>query len=310
MEPLRYAEVMSHNHSHETEYVSDRSLLGAVLINSGLSVFEFIAGAVSGSTALMADALHNTNDAASLLIAYVARRISKKGADKRFTFGYRRAELIGALIQLTALILVGLFLVVEAMKRFVNPEPLMADWMMIAAGVALVVDVATALLLWAMSKGSLNVRAAFLHNLTDAGASLAVLAGGAAVWRFGWSWVDPALTLGIAGYILWMSVGMLKRSATILMETAPPDLDSQALIRAIEALNGVRDLHHLHVWELDEHHVALEAHVVVDRLSGDQGDLRSEIKRLLHERFGIGHSTLEFEHPDDTCPIPGQAESF
>ena len=194
------------------------------------------------------------------------------------------------------------------MKRFVNPEPLMADWMMIAAGVALVVDVATALLLWAMSKGSLNVRAAFLHNLTDAGASLAVLAGGAAVWRFGWSWVDPALTLAIAGYILWMSVGMLKRTAGILMETAPPDLDSQALIRAIEALNGVRDLHHLHVWELDEQHVALEAHVVTNVPVDARMELRNTIKQLLHDRFHIGHSTLEFERPADACPKPVQPE--
>jgi len=299
---------MSHDHSHQTGDVSDRSLLGAVLINSGLSVFEFIAGAVSGSTALMADALHNTNDAASLLIAYVARRISKKEADDRFTFGYRRAELIGALIQLTALILVGLFLVVEAVKRFANPEPLMANWMMIAAGVALGVDVATAILLWAMSKGSLNVRAAFLHNLTDAGASLAVLAGGAAVWRFGWSWVDPALTLGIAGYILWMSVGMLKRTAAILMETAPPDLDSAELIRAVEALDGVQNLHHLHVWELDEQHVALEAHVVTNVPVDARMELRNTIKQLLHDRFHIGHSTLEFERPADACPKPVQPE--
>ena len=155
-----------HNHSHGTENVSDGVLLWTVIVNLGLSVFEFVAGAISGSVALMADALHNTNDAAALLIAYIARKISRKGADGQYTFGYRRAELIGAMIQLTALILVGLYLVYEAVRRFFDPEPLLGGWIMAAAGVALVVDVITAWLLWSMSKGSLNVKAAFLHNLT------------------------------------------------------------------------------------------------------------------------------------------------
>jgi cobalt-zinc-cadmium efflux system protein len=177
-------------------------LLWTVIDNLGLSVFEFVAGAVSGSVALMADALHNTNDAAALLIAYIARKISRKRADARYTFGYGRAELIGALIQLTALILVGLYLVLEAVRRLVDPQPLLGGWIMAAAGVALVVDVATAWLLWSMSKGSLNVKAAFMHNLTDAGASVAVLMGGAAIYWLDWTWVDPILTLIIAGYIL------------------------------------------------------------------------------------------------------------
>ena len=177
----------SHGHSHgdETKAVSDTGLLWAIVVNLGLSVFEFIAGAISGSVALMADALHNTNDAAALLVAFIARKIGRKGADRNFTFGYRRAELIGAMIQLTALIVVGLYLVYEAIRRFITPEPLSGGWIMAAAGVALVVDVVTAWLLWSMSKGNMNVKAAFLHNLTDAGASLAVLIGGAAIYWLG-----------------------------------------------------------------------------------------------------------------------------
>lgn len=148
---------MPHNHTHSrsTEKIGDGVLLWTVIVNLGLSVFEFIAGIISGSVALMADALHNTNDAAALLIAYVARKISRKGADERFTFGYRRAELIGAMIQLTALILVGLYLVVEAAKRFMDPRPLLGLWIMGASVLALVVDIATAWLLRAMSKDTL-----------------------------------------------------------------------------------------------------------------------------------------------------------
>jgi cobalt-zinc-cadmium efflux system protein len=288
-----------HDHSHGVEGVSDGVLLWSVIINVGLSVFEFIAGAISGSVALMADALHNTNDAAALLIAYAARRISRKGADKKYTFGYRRAELIGAMIQLTALILVGLYLICEAVRRFFVPEPLLGGWIMAAAGVALIVDVVTAWLLWAMSKGSLNVRAAFLHNLTDAGASVAVLLGGAAILWFDWTWVDPVLTLIIAGYILYMSLGLLRKTAHILMEGTPPGLSVDEVKSVIEEMEGVDNVHHLHVWELDENHIALEAHVRTGGARQSYSRLRKQIKDLLKNRFAISHSTLELEDSAD-----------
>ena len=154
-----------------------------------------------------------------------------------------------------------------------------------------------------MSKGSLNVKAAFLHNLTDAGASVAVLAGGAMVFWLDWTSVDPLLTLGIAGYILWMSYGMLKRTASILMEGTPDDLDLGELLAATEDIEGVVNLHHLHVWELDEHHRALEAHVIVtgSRTMDDLEQLKTEIKRVLNSRFGIAHSTLEMESENSDC---------
>ncbi|MGE9291527.1 MAG: cation diffusion facilitator family transporter, partial [Puniceicoccales bacterium] len=204
-----------HHHDHGTSEVNDRTLFWAIVLNLGLSVFEFLAGVFAGSVALMADALHNTNDAAALVVAYVARKIGRKKADEQYTFGYRRAELIGAIIQLTALIVVGLYLVGEAIGKFFEPESIKGGWVMIASSVAIVVDVGTAWLLWALSKGSLNLKAAFLHNITDAAASVAVLLGGAAIFWLGWDWVDPFLTLIIAGYILYMSFGMLKRTAKI-----------------------------------------------------------------------------------------------
>ncbi len=286
-----------HNHSHGTDDIPDRTLLWTVLVNLGLSVFEFIAGAIAGSVALMADALHNTNDAGALLIAYVARKISRKGADHRFTFGYRRAELIGAMIQLTALIVVGLYLLVEAVKRFYAPEPLLGDWMMIAAGVALLVDIVTAWLLWSMSKGNLNVRAAFLHNLTDAAASVAVLLGGAAVYWLDWYWIDPLLTLLIAGYILYMSIVMLRQTASILMEGAPTDFHVDDLKRDIETIEAVLDMHHIHVWELDEHRRALEAHIVISHAvpMSEMETIKAAVRQRLHDQFDIAHSTLEME---------------
>ena len=288
-----------HSHSHGTKEISDKVLLWAVILNVGLSVFEFIGGAIAGSVALMADALHNTNDAAALLIAYIARKISRKSADRHYTFGYRRAELIGAMIQLTALIVVGLFLLYEAGRRFFEPQPIQGGWVMAASGVALVVDIATAWLLWAMAKGSMNAKAAFLHNLTDAGASVAVLLGGAAIYWLDWTWVDPSLTLLIAGYILYMSFGLIRKTSRILMEGTPKDLDLDKLKAAVMEIDGVRGLHHLHVWELDEDHRAMEAHIELESDDSDRRRIRGEIASALKKRFHIAHSTLELETPSD-----------
>ena len=296
-----------HHHDHGTSEVNDRTLFWAIVLNLGLSVFEFLAGLFAGSVALMADALHNTNDAAALIVAYVARKIGRKGADERYTFGYRRAELIGAVIQLTALIVVGIYLVSEAIEKFFDPEPIKGGWVMIASSVAIVVDVGTAWLLWALSKGSLNLKAAFLHNLTDAAASVAVLLGGAAIFWLGWEWVDPCLTLIIAGYILYMSFGLLKQTAKILMEGTPDDLDLNQLTTAVCAVKGVEGLHHLHAWELDETHRALEAHITIpeETTAEERHQIRSSIKKVLADDFSIEHSTLELETSNHGCGDEG-----
>jgi cobalt-zinc-cadmium efflux system protein len=287
----------SHSHNHAPSDVSDKVLLWSVIINFGLSGFEFGAGLIAGSVALMADALHNTNDAAALLIAYIARKVSRKSANAQFTFGYKRAELIGALIQLTALILVGLYLIYESIDRFWHPQPLRGNWIMMAAGIALVVDLVTVWLLWAMSKGSLNVKAAFLHNLSDAGASLVVLLGGGAILLWDVPWLDPLMSLLIAGVILKMSWGMMKETVSILMESAPPGIDTKELKEKLESVAGVKELHHIHVWRLDEHHAAFESHVLVDGKESlpEMEPIKRRLKAILVETYDIQHSTLEFE---------------
>ena len=292
-------------HSHgltrsaETAGVSDARLLWLFVLNQILTVGQVVGGIFSGSLALLSDAAHNFNDANALLIAYIARRISRREADQRYTFGYRRAELIGAVINLTSLALIGVYLVYEAVMRMFNPAPVLGWVMGGVALLALVVDVVTALLLWAMAKGSLNVRAAFIHNLTDALGSLAVLIGaGLVLWR-GWTWIDPVLTLMISAYVLWQAATMLPQAIHILMEGAPPiDLDELAL--AVCAIDGVEDMHHLHVWQLDEQHIALQAHVVIGDAMQAEGReaLRAQVKRVLSERYGIGHSTIELEAAD------------
>lgn len=284
--------------SGEFQGVSDNRLLWSVVLNHLLTVGQVVGGVISGSVALLSDAAHNFNDANALLIAYIARRISRRDANERYTFGYRRAELIGAVINLTLLGVIGLYLIYEGIKRFIEPVEIIGWIMAAAAGLALVVDVATALLLWAMSRGSLNVRTAFIHNIVDALGSLAVLIGAAAIIWLDWEWVDPALTLLIAGYVLWQVVTMLPQATRVLMEGAPTGFDLDDLVRRVQSLDGVEGLHHLHVWELDEQHRALEAHVVIERDHADELEaIKERIKKLLSEEFQIPHSTLEFEFP-------------
>ncbi|MBC2606587.1 cation diffusion facilitator family transporter [Pelagicoccus albus] len=294
---------MSHSHDHsQSKGLKKRPLLWSVAINLLLSVFQFIAGFISNSSALLADALHNTNDAAALVVAFGSRKISGKQANARFTFGYRRAELIGAIIQLTALIIIGLFLVYHAVQRFNSPAPIDSHWMILGSTIAILIDLTTGALLWATSKGSLNMRAVMLHNLSDAGSSIAVLAGGIALYFFGWSWIDPVLTLMIAGGIILTSYKLLMQTSRILMEATPEGVDLSSLKQEAENLTGVKDLHHVHVWEVDEDHRALEAHVVIhDEIAHRQSVIKSRLKDLFENRFEISHSTLEFERSSEAC---------
>ena len=302
----------SENHNHtghshgltragETQGVSDARLLWAVVLNQLLTVGQVVAGVVSGSVALLSDAAHNFNDANALLIAYIARRISRKQASELYTFGYRRAELIGAVINLTLLGAIGLYLIYEGVNRFLQPEEIIGWLMAAAAGLALIVDVATALLLWAMSRGSLNVKAAFVHNLVDAFGSVAVLIGAAAIIWLDWTWVDPALTLLISGYVLWQVATMLPQAVRVLMEGAPAGFDLDDLVRRLQSVDGVEGIHHLHVWQLDEQHRALEAHVVIARDRAKELEtIKRRVKQCLSDEYQIAHSTLEFEYPGES----------
>lgn len=293
---------MTHQHSHDhgVANLSDGRLLWSFAINQLLTVGQVIAGIFSGSTALLSDAAHNFNDANALLIAYIARRVSRKNASSKYTFGYRRAELIGAVINLTLLAVIGLYLLYEGVMRLFEPVEIIGWLMAAAAGLAIVVDTGTALLLWSMSKGSLNVRAAFVHNLVDALGSLAVLIAAGFIIYLDWNWVDPALTLLIATYVLWQVVKMLPDAIRILMQGTPPDLNLQDLASQIESIEAVTGVHHLHVWELDEEHRALEAHIEVEPGRYDSWrEIKENVKKLLAAEYNITHATLEPEFDDE-----------
>ena len=286
---------MSGHHQHAPE--SDRGLLGAVFINILLTLAQVIGGIISGSLSLIADALHNLSDAASLGIALFARTIGRKPADKTKSFGYQRAEVIAALINLTLLITVSLYLIYEAVWRIVEPQVVTGLIIVVVAGVAFVVDMVTALITFRMSKNSLNMKAAFLHNLADALTSIGVIIAGALILLYQWYWVDTLLTFLIAGFVLWQGIIMLPKTIHLLMEGTPENLSSDEIKASLEEAKDVEDVHHIHIWNLDEHRIALEAHVVVATNKLQEVEvIKRKLKEVLKDRFKITHSTLEFEY--------------
>ena len=286
---------MSGHHQHAPE--SDRGLLGAVFINILLTLAQVIGGIISGSLSLIADALHNLSDAASLGIALFARTIGRKPADKTKSFGYQRAEVIAALINLTLLITVSLYLIYEAVWRILEPQIVTGLIVVVVAGVAFVVDMVTALITFRMSKNSLNMKAAFLHNLADALTSIGVIIAGALILLYQWYWVDTLLTFLIAGFVLWQGIIMLPKTIHLLMEGTPENLSSDEIKASLEEAKDVEDVHHIHIWNLDEHRIALEAHVVVATNELQEVEvIKRKLKEILKDRFKITHSTLEFEY--------------
>ncbi|WMS45194.1 cation diffusion facilitator family transporter (plasmid) [Acuticoccus sp. MNP-M23] len=288
-----------HGHAHFDAKSGDRRVSIAIWANALLTVAQIAGGIVSGSLALVADALHNFSDMASLVIAFAARKIARRPADETMTFGYGRIEIVAALINYTTLILIGFYLIYEGVMRLLDP-PEVAGWtVVILGGVALVIDTLTAVLTYSMQKGSVNIRALFLHNLSDALASVGVVAGGVLILLYDMRWVDPAVTLGIAGYILYLSFAEIGGPIRTLMLGSPPEIDNGAVVDAIRRIDGVAGLHHVHLWQMEEHAAALDCHVVLDEDGWRRIEaVKADIKAMLQERFAIAHSTLEFEHAD------------
>lgn len=297
---------MGHSHSHQIDPdAGDRRIFLAVIVNLGLTVVQVIGGVFSGSLALIADALHNFSDAISLIIAYFARRIARRPADADMTFGYRRAEVVAAMVNYTTLIVIGLYLAFEAVMRFFQPQGVDGWPVVIIAVVALVIDLVTAAMTYTMSKTSINIRAAFLHNVADALGSVAVIFAGTLIVLYDWTLIDPLVTLMISGYILWHAFKEIGGVIRILMLARPDGIDSDAVLTVIRAVDGITDVHHAHLWMMDEHAAALDAHLVVDAGRWADADaIKAEVKACLTAQFDIIHSTLELECARHPCPSP------
>ncbi len=296
---------MPHDHHHHPHHpglpeTGDRRVLWAVVVNIVLTLVQIVAGVVSGSLAMIADAIHNLSDALSLVIAFAARRIARRPADADMTFGYGRAEVVAALVNYTTLIVIALYLAAEGVQRLFNPIEVEGWIVVVVASIAFVVDAVTALLIMRLSRDSVNMRAAFLHNMADALGSIAVIVAGVLILLYDWRLIDPILTLFIAAYILWHSAIGLRPVIRILMLASPDEPPLEEVLSALEGMPGVASVHHVHLWQMQEHEVSLDAHVVLDGTK-TPGDLRAALRKMLADRFGINHGMIEIETAEESC---------
>ena len=271
------------------------------MLNAVITITQAIGGVLSGSLALLSDALHNFSDVISLIISFVANRYATKAASEEKTFGYKRAEIIAAFINAASLIILASFLIYESILRFITPEPIQADWVIALAILGIVVNGLSVLLLHSSAAQNMNLKSAYLHLMSDMSASVAVLLGGIAMYYYEWFWVDSVLTLGIALYLLVMGYQLLKDSFHVLMLFTPDSIDLKKLRLAIKIDPRIQNIHHLHVWRVNEYENHLEAHIDFnENISiADFDEILEKIEAILLNDFGVNHVNIQPEYKKD-----------
>lgn len=289
------------SHSHPHPDLKGRKLLLTIFLNIGITVSQLIGGLVSGSLSLLSDALHNFSDVLSLLVSYIADRYSKKDASVTKTFGYKRGEIIAAFVNSATLVLVAIYLIYEAILRFFDPRPIESGLVIWLAVLGIVFNGFSVLLLFKDSKTNMNMRSAYLHLFTDMAASVAVLIGGLLMQYFEWFWVDSLLTVLIALYLLVMGYGLLKSSFKVLMLFTPDALNLEVISKAVCQLPEIKNMHHIHIWQLNEQETHLEAHIeFFEDVTLSQFDaVLTKVEEVLYHEFGINHVTIQPEHQKD-----------
>jgi cobalt-zinc-cadmium efflux system protein len=290
-----------HSHSHGHHHHDAKDMKGwkigvSILLNIIITVGQVIGAGISGSVALMTDALHNFSDVISLVISYVANKLTLKKATTSKTYGYKRAEIIAAFINSATLIGVAIFLIIEAIERFSSPIEIQADIVIWFAIASIVINFLSVVILHKDSKDNMNIRSAYLHLLTDVMTSIAVMFGGLAMKYYNVFWIDGLLTLLIATYLIYSSFALLKETTKVLMQFTPEGINLDEINTEISKIEGIKNLHHLHVWQLNDNKFMLEAHVEMDvdiMLSEFQEKLK-EIENILH-KFGIDHTNIQPE---------------
>jgi len=279
-------------------------LFFTVALNAVITVAEIIGGVLSGSLALVSDALHNFSDSISIVISYIALKLKLRSNSMKHTFGLKRAEILAAVINSAVMIIICIYLFYEAAQRFLNPQPINAGIMSIVAIIGLVANLVATLLLKKDSQSSLNIRSVYLHLLSDTISSVAVIFGGIAIALWKINWIDPVLTVLIGIYIIRESYLILEEAIHILMEGAPLDISIEDIQKEVEKFDEVEDIHHIHLWMVGENDAHLEAHVNINDMKISESDsLRLKIEKSLQEKFGIHHITLQFEC--NKCPESG-----
>ncbi|HEY3371845.1 MAG TPA: cation diffusion facilitator family transporter [Prolixibacteraceae bacterium] len=281
------------SHQHHTA----RNLAITVLLNGIITIAQFIGGMVSGSLALISDALHNLSDVISVILAYLAHRIGMKPLTIQSTFGYKRAEILAAFINAITLIVISVYLMIEAGKRFMNPKEVDYLWMLSLGILGVLANGLSVLILHQNREENLNIRAAYLHLIGDALTSVAVVVGAVFIWLFEVYWIDPLVTVIISIYIFVHTFKILKESVGILMQFAPAEIEQKAVVSILQEIEQIHSVHHIHLWQLSDHQIYFEAHLVLNSNFpvSDTQSITETAKRLLNSNFGITHTTFQYE---------------
>lgn len=294
---------MAHTHAHPHAHpdLKGRKLLLSFVLNIFITLAQFVGGLLSGSLSLLSDALHNFSDVLSLGVSYVANRYATKTASVTKTFGYKRAEIVAAFVNAATLIAVAIYLIYEAIIRFFSIQPIETGLVIWMAILGVLINGISVLLLYGDAKHNMNIRSAYLHLITDMAASVAVLIGGLLMLYFDWFWVDSLLTLIIALYLIVVGFELLKSSFKVLMLFAPDEINLKSITKSICKLPEIKNVHHVHIWQLNEKEIHFEAHIdFYDNLTlSDFDHVHTKIKEKLLNEFGINHITIQPEHQKD-----------
>ncbi|MEP3210944.1 MAG: cation diffusion facilitator family transporter [Maribacter sp.] len=286
----------SHNHHHHPD-LKGRNLIISIVLNILITISQVMGGLISGSLSLLSDALHNFSDVLSLIVSYIANLLSKKPSSTNKTFGYKRAEIIAAFVNAATLMIVAVILIIEAIERFQNPQEVESNLVIWLSILGIAANGFSVLLLKKDADSNMNMKSAYLHLLTDMMASVAVLIGGILMKYYQWYWVDPALTLAIAVYLIFMGFDLLKQSTRVLMLFTPNSIQVQEIVEAIGKIKPIKNVHHVHVWQLNEDEVHLEAHIDFNediRLSEFDAILE-RIEEEVYHNHGINHVNIQPE---------------
>lgn len=271
----------------------NRAFAVGVALNLAFVLVEAVYGVAADSLSLLADAGHNLSDVLGLLLAWGAVFLGRKNATARRTYGWRRSSILASLLNAVLLLVAVGGIAWEAVRRFSHPAPVAANTVMIVAFVGIVINTATALLFASGRKGDLNLRGAFLHMAADAGVSAGVVVAALLIRVFGWLWLDPLISLGIAGVVLWGTWGLLRESLDLALDAVPPGIDAGEVGAYLRDLKDVRGVHDLHIWAMSTTETALTAHLVME--NGAPAGFLKNVAQELHDRFGVEHSTIQIE---------------
>lgn len=287
---------MTGHHHHQDENISGARLLVTMLLNFAITIIEVGGGLLSGSLSLISDALHNFSDGIAIIISYLALRLSQKPRTSQYTFGLKRAQIMAAVINSAVLLAVCIYLLREALDKLLHPQPVDGGLMLIVACFGLIANLIGTWLLHRGAKNNLNIRSAYLHLLSDAVSSVAVIIGAIAIKLFGLTWIDPLLSIVIAIYVGWESWKIIQTAIDVLMLKVPGNITLEELESKLAEVPGVCDAHHIHLWQVDDRDIHFEAHIAVDDvLLSATAQLAGHIEQILHDDFGINHVTLQFE---------------